>query len=353
MSDVLGNNLKLVVFGESHGPLVGATITGLPSGIKVDTNFIKEQLNKRKANDNLSTGRQEDDEFEIVSGVYNNYTTGNALTIIIPNKKQHSSDYKEELIRPGHADYTGKLRYDGYNDPRGGGHFSGRLTTGIVAVCAIVISYLKSLGIEVGSRIKEIHGIVDDEVKEINESIIKFNNSIFPTVSEDKANLMKEEILKAKANLDSVGGVIETYVTGVKGGIGNPIFDSVESVISHALFSIPGVKGIEFGLGFGFKDVFGSEANDEFRVKEDKVITTTNNNAGINGGITNGMPIIIKTVLKPTPSIAKLQNSISLEPLENKEIEIVGRHDPCIVRRGRVVIDSLVAFSILDLMMSR
>ena len=353
MSDVLGNSLKLMVFGESHGPLVGAAISGLPSGIKIDEDFITSQLNKRKANDELSTQRQEDDSFHIVSGVFDGYTTGTALTILIENNKQHSSDYKEKTFRPGHADYTGEVKYNGYQDYRGGGHFSGRLTAPIVAICSIIISYLKTKNIEIGSRILEIHGVRDDEIKDINSAISKFNSEVFPTISGKKKGLMKEEIIKAKENLDSVGGVIETYVTGIEGGIGNPFFDSLESSIAHSLFSIPGVKGVEFGLGFNFKDYYGSEVNDQLRVENNKIITSTNNNGGINGGISNGMPLILRSVIKPTPSIGKKQNSITLNPLENTTLEIKGRHDPCIVRRARVVIDSLVAFYILDSMLSR
>lgn len=353
MSDVLGNSLKLVVFGESHGPYVGATISSLPSGIKVDVDFIKKQLNKRKANDNLSTQRQEDDDFEIISGVFNGYTTGDSLTVIVPNKKQHSSDYQERLIRPSHADYTAELKYKGFQDYRGGGHFSGRLTVGIVVLGAIIISYLESQGIKIGSHIKSIHNVDDEEVNDIPTSIDQFNDSLFPCVSLEKQKLMMQEIEKARNNQDSVGGIVETFVYNVPGGIGNPFFDSIESIIAHALFSIPGVKGVEFGLGFSFASHYGSEVNDYLQVVDNKIITKTNNNAGINGGITNGMPIVIKTVLKPTPSISKKQESISLDPLKNKIIEIHGRHDPCIVRRARVVIDSLVAFSILDAMLSR
>lgn len=352
MSDVLGNSLKLVIFGESHGPLIGATISGLPSGIKIDHDFISSQLEKRKANDSLSTPRQEDDEYKIVSGVFNGYTTGTALTVLIENKNQHSCDYNEVNYRPGHADYTGSLRYDSFNDHRGGGHFSGRLTAPLVAICSIIISYLQEQGIKIGSRIKEIHQVEDDEIIDINEAIDKFNNEIFPTISEDKKELMKKEIERARDSLDSVGGVIETYVIGIKGGIGNPFFDSLESVIAHSLFSIPGIKGVEFGLGFKFKDKYGSEVSDSLRCEEGKVTTTSNNNGGINGGISNGMPIVIRSAVKPTPSISKKQQSINSK-LENIDLEIKGRHDPCIVRRARVVIDSLVAFSILDSMLSR
>lgn len=348
MSDILGNKLKLMVFGESHGPLVGMTISGFPSGIKIDNEFISKQLYLRKANDELSTTRQEDDDYEIVSGVFNNYTTGTPLTILIKNKKQDSSFYSEKQYRPGHADYTQELRYNGFQDYRGGGHSSGRLTAPIVALGGIIIPFLKEKGITIGSRIQEIHSIKDDDITDIHSNLIKFNSEVFPTVSNQVKELMKAEILKAKENLDSVGGVIESFILGLEGGIGNPFFDSLESCISHALFSIPGVKGIEFGLGFEFKNKYGSEVNDPIRIENDKVITLTNNNGGINGGISNGMPIVIRTVIKPTPSIKKEQLTIGGSPLSNTNISITGHHDPCIVRRARVVIDSLLAFTILD-----
>lgn len=353
MSDVLGNSLKLMVFGESHSPLIGASISGLPSGIKIDESFISYQLEKRKANDNLSSGRQEDDNFKIVSGVFNGYTTGTPLTILIENSKYNSSDYQEKTFRPGHADYTGELKYSGYQDYRGGGHFSGRLTAPIVAICSIIISYLEDKGIKIGSRIYEIHGVQDEEIIDLPSSINKFNSEIFPTVSDKQKELMKKEILKAKENQDSVGGVIESFIIGLEGGIGNPFFDSLESNIAHSLFSIPGVKGIEFGLGFSFKDKYGSEVSDSLRNVNNKILTSSNNNGGINGGISNGMPIQIKTVIKPTPSIGKEQLTIDSKTKENTTISIKGRHDPCIVRRARVVIDSLLAFTILDTMLSR
>lgn len=352
MSDVLGNSLKLSIFGESHGPMIGATISGLPSGIKIDEEFIASQMNKRKANDILSTQRQEDDIVTIVSGTHKGYTTGTALTVIIENKKQHSSDYKN-YFRPGHADYSGFVRYNSFNDPRGGGHFSGRLTAPLVAIGAIIISYLEEKGIKIGSRIKEIHGIKDDEIENIDQAISKFNKEIFPTISEFQKSLMYDEIIKAKENLDSVGGTIETFVTGIKAGIGNPFFDSIESCIAHAIFSIPAVKGIEFGLGFKFKNLYGSEANDQMRIEDNKINFLSNNNGGINGGITNGMPIVFKTCIKPTPSIYKKQLAIGGTPLTNIDLEIQGRHDPCIVRRALVVINSLTAFTILDCMLSR
>lgn len=351
MSDTLGNKLKLTIFGASHAPEIGVTISSLPKGMKVDDEFIKFQLAKRRPNGKESTARIEDDEYRIISGVKDGLTTGEDLTLIIPNKKQDSSAYSNIIYRPGHADYTQDAKSNGKADLRGGGHLSGRMTAPIVASCAIIVQYLQSKGIEIGSRIKSIHNVKDDEITNITTSMIKeFNNSSFPTLNKDIELRMKEEIRIAKESLDSVGGEVETYVLNLPVGLGEPFFDSVESEISHAMFSIPAVKGVLFGLGNKFVTSYGSEANDAFRNVDGKIVTLTNNNAGINGGITNGMPVYFNTIIKPTPSISKKQLSVN-QKLENVELEIKGRHDPCIVQRACVVIDSLVAFVILDLML--
>ena len=347
MSSIIGENIKISLFGESHGPLVGATIVGLEAGIKIDEDFIKYQMKLRQANDDLSTARQEEDEVKIVSGVFNGYTTGAPLTVIIENKNIKSDDYPK-MFRPGHADYTAELKYYGYQDYRGGGHFSGRLTAPLVALGSIAIQLLNSKNIIIGSHIKNIHNIEDDEIdfKNLDQYFLKVNNQIFPVLNSSKKELMIKEIEVAKENLDSVGGIIETVVK-INPTIGEPFFNSIESKISQYLFSIPGVKGIEFGLGFDFAKYTGHEVNDEF-IKEKEVQTLSNNNGGVNGGITNGMPIVFRVVLKPTPSIGLSQNSID-EHFENTTLTINGRHDPCIVRRARVVIDSLVALALLDL----
>ena len=347
MSSMIGDNIKVSLFGESHGSVVGATIHGLESGIKIDYEFIKHQMNLRKANDNLSTSRVEDDEVKFISGVFNDFTTGAPLTVIIENKNVNSNDYPK-MFRPSHADYTQELKYRGYQDYRGGGHFSGRLTAPLVALGSIAISILKSKNIKIGSHIKNIHNILDDDINfnDLDNYFNYVNNELFPVLNLNKKEEMKKEIETAKENLDSVGGIIETVIS-LPSSIGEPFFDSLESKISHYLFSVPGVKGIEFGLGFDFAKYRASEVNDEF-INDSKVRTLTNNNGGINGGISNNEPIVFRCVLKPTPSILKEQRSID-ENFNNTILEIKGRHDPCIVRRARVVIDSLVALCLLDL----
>lgn len=351
MSDTLGNKIKLSIFGASHAPTIGVILSNLPKGMKIDHDFIKYQLAKRRPNGKESTARIEDDEYEIVSGVKDNLTTGEDLKLIIHNKKQDSSAYSNIIYRPGHADYTQDMKYHGNVDLRGGGHLSGRMTAPIVASCAIIIQYLNEKGIQIGTRIKSIHGISDDEITTPNnEMIASFNSSSFPLLNKKKEELMKEEIRVAKENLDSVGGEIESFILSLPVGLGEPFFDSLESCLAHAMFSIPAVKGISFGLGEKFASSYGSEANDAFRNNNGQIVTLTNNNAGINGGISNGMPVYFKTIIKPTPSIAKKQSSIN-QKLENVDLEIKGRHDPCIVQRACVVADSLIAFTILDLLL--
>ena len=347
MSSMIGDNIKISLFGESHGPLVGATISGLEAGIKIDEDFIKYQMKLRQANDEISTDRKEEDEVKIISGVFNGYTTGAPLTVVIENKNIQSQDYPK-MYRPSHADYTAEVKYHGYQDYRGGGHFSGRLTAPLVAIGAIAIQILNTKNVIIGSHIQNIHNIEDDKVdfNRLNEYFLKVNNLVFPVINNTKKELMINEIKKAKEGKDSVGGIIETVVK-LDNSIGEPFFNSIESKLSQYLFSVPGVKGIEFGLGFDFAKYYGHEVNDEL-YKEKDVKTYTNNNGGINGGITNGMPLVFRVVLKPTPSIGQTQKSID-KNLDNTTLTIKGRHDPCIVRRARVVIDSLVALALLDL----
>lgn len=347
MSSIIGENIQISLFGESHGPLVGASINGLEAGIKIDEEFIKHQMKLRQANDALSTDRYEEDEVKIVSGVYNGYTTGAPLTVIIENKNANSNDYPK-MFRPSHSDLVAEYKYRGYQDYRGGGHFSGRLTAPLVALGSIAIKILENKNIKIGSHIKSIHNVNDDKINfnDLDSYFNKVNNEIFPVLNEDKKDLMKKEILIAKENLDSVGGIIETVVS-IFPCIGEPFFNSLESKLSQYLFSIPAVKGIEYGLGFEFSKHYGSEVNDEI-VNEDKVRLITNNNGGINGGISNGESLVFRVVIKPTPSIGKSQHTID-QNFNNTELNIKGRHDPCIVRRARVVIDSLVALALLDL----
>lgn len=360
MQSVIGNSIKLSLFGESHGSMIGVVIDGLAPGIKLDTKFIQEQLDKRKPKGKISTQRHEEDDFKIVSGYFNGYTTGTPLCIMIENKAQKSKDYEKtrDLMRPSHADYTAEKKYLGYQDFRGGGHFSGRITAPLVAVGAICIQILREKGIVLGTHILKCKDEEDRNFsldgEELKKEIEIVNNRYFPVFDDEKEESMKRVIEEAGKNLNSVGGILETAVIGVPSGVGEPYFNSIESVLSHLLFSIPAVKGVEFGAGFSIADMFGSEANDSFYYNENgEVKTKSNNNGGINGGISNGMPIIIKTAIKPTPSIYKEQESIDISKHENIKFNIEGRHDPAIIHRARVVVDSVVAFGILDLLCMR
>ena len=355
MKNIFGNNLTITLFGESHGEAVGAVLDGLSPGMEVNIEDIDRMLYLRRPLGNISTARQEKDEYSIVSGVFKGRTTGTPLCIVIPNKCQNSGDYEKtrSLARPGHADFSANCKYCGYQDYRGGGHFSGRVTAGIVATGAILISALGKKGIRIGTHISELAGVSDRPFGNYNDDTEYLSDKNFPVLSVETSEKMTEKILEAKKDGDSVGGILETVVTGLPAGLGEPWFDSVESRISSAMFAIGGIKGIEFGSGFDFAKMRGSTANDDFYVENGKAFTRTNNNAGINGGITNGMPILFKLAVKPTPSISKKQNTVDFEALENTEIEIYGRHDPCIVHRVRAVVDAMTAIVISDMLIGR
>ena len=354
MADWTGNNIKLSIFGTSHGPYIGASIDGLPAGIKVNEDSIRKALSLRRPGGRISTARVEQDEFEIISGVFNGYTSGDCLTVIIANSDTRSKDYSELKIkpRPSHADYSANVKYDSFNDYRGGGHFSGRLTAAIVALCAIIRDVLSFKGITVGSHIRSIGEIEDDRLSFKKEELDYLNEQYFAVLNEETKDKMLKLIEEARNSQDSVGGIIETAVLGLPCGIGEPYFDSVESRLASLIFSIGGVKGVEFGSGFDISRMYGHEANDEFAYDNGTVITLTNHNGGINGGITNGMPLVVSTAIKPTPSISRVQRTVNLQTGENCELEIHGRHDPCIVHRARIVVDSLICFGLLDLCIS-
>lgn len=355
MKNTIGQNVSLTLFGESHGGGIGAVIDGLAAGIDVDESFIEKQLDLRRPVGKISTPRVEKDNFKILSGVFEGKTTGTPICIVIPNENTKSKDYGEIRfkMRPSHADFTANEKYHGFEDYRGGGHFSGRITAGLVAAGAIAIDTLKKKGIIIGSHISRLGGISDREFKNLEEDINALNQMQFAVLNGEKAEEMQERIIKVRAQGDSVGGVIETAVSGLPAGVGEPWFDTVESMISHAIFAIPAVKGIEFGAGFSIAEMKGSEANDPFRAVEGKIVTETNRNGGINGGITNGMPVIFRTAFKPTPTIAKEQNTVDIRDNSNTTLIAHGRHDPCIVHRARVVVDSVTAIVLLDLLSSR
>ena len=355
MKNTIGNAVTLTLFGESHGAATGVVLDGLYPGIPVDRTAIERQLDLRRPFGAISTARREPDAFEILSGVYEGKTTGTPLCISIPNTQTRSADYDalRTVARPGHADYTGYVKYHGFADPRGGGHFSGRLTAPIVAAGAILLTMLREKGIDLGTHIARCAGIADRGFADPAHELPLLNEKRFAVLDDAAGEAMQAAILAAAADGDSVGGVLETVVTGVPAGVGEPWFDSVESVLSRALFAIPAVKGVEFGDGFAISELRGSAANDPMTVDAGRVVTLTNRNGGINGGITNGMPILFRTAVKPTPSIFKSQDTVDFVKNEPRVLSLSGRHDPAIVHRARVVIDSMTALVLVDLLTGR
>jgi len=351
-----GNKLKLSIFGESHGAGIGAVIDGLPAGIDINLENVQRELNRRAARGNpLATPRKEGDQIEILSGVFNGKTTGAPLAGLIRNENTRSGDYSKtkDLMRPGHADYASSIRYKGFQDYRGGGHFSGRLTAPLVFAGAIAKEVLRAIEPQIGisSRIVAIGGVKDEGVKnwkEYEDLIKGFKNPAFPLYTPDLEEAMKQEIMAAMEAYDSVGGIVEGFVTGLKPGIGNPFFESIESRLASLLFSIPAVKGVTFGAGFDISAKRGSQANDSLRISDHKIETVTNNNGGINGGISNGMPIIFQVAIKPTPSIGKEQQTINLAEKKEAFLKIEGRHDPCIVIRAFPVVEAATAICLVD-----
>ena len=354
MKNTFGTSVSITIFGESHGPEIGAVIDGLAPGLPVDEAFIAGQLTLRRPAGRIATARQEADAFRIVSGVFEGRTTGSALAILIPNADTRSGDYQRGPARPGHADYAAFAKYHGFEDYRGGGHFSGRITAALVAAAAVVIPSLQAKGILIGTHVARCAGIDDIPFSsDPAADITRLNALPFAVLDSERGEQMQEAIESAAAKGDSVGGILETVVLGLPAGVGEPWFDTVESELSHALFSVPAVKGVEFGDGFALADMTGSRANDPFRMQGGKPYTTTNHNGGINGGITNGMPLRFRCAVKPTPSIALEQETIS--PLTGEETTraVKGRHDPAIVHRARIVVDSVTALALCDLLALR
>lgn len=352
MKNTFGKAIGVTLFGESHGEAIGAVVDGLAPGIAIDRDYIRARLDERRPQGKISTSRSEADEYEIISGVFEGYTTGTPLTIIIRNTNTKSRDYSQlrDMPRPSHADYVANVKYRGYQDYRGGGHFSGRVTAALVAVGAIIRRALEARGVYIGTHISELHGIRDRDFGDCVSDIVCLGRAKFPVLNAEAGEWMQREILAAREMGDSVGGVLETCVIGMPVGVGEPWFDTVEGELSHILFSVPGVKGVEFGLGFGFADAYGSEANDAFVTDGEAIKTKTNNNGGVNGGITNGMPIIFRSAIKPTPSIYKAQDTVSLSAMENRELVIEGRHDPAIIHRARAVVDAVTAIALADML---
>ncbi|MBE6608766.1 MAG: chorismate synthase [Ruminococcaceae bacterium] len=355
MKNTFGNSVAVTLFGESHGEYIGAVIDGLAPGVEINREYISHMLTLRRPEGKISTQRSEKDEFKIISGVINDLTTGTPITVLIPNENVKSGDYSQmkTIARPSHADYSAECKYHGYQDSRGGGHFSGRITAALVAAGAICKYALEKKGIHIGTHVKKCAGVSDREFCDLLWDIKSLNEKKFAVLNENTEDKMKEAILEAAEDGDSVGGILETAVVGMPSGVGEPWFDSLEGMLSHMMFSIPAVKGIEFGAGFAFADMKGSEANDPMRIAGDKVYTVTNNNGGINGGITNGMPVIFRTVIKPTPTIFKPQDTINFKTMTEEVLEAKGRHDPAIVHRARVVQDAATAIVMCDVLAAR
>ena len=345
--------MRHTIFGESHGPAIGVTLEGVPAGLKLDLDFMQKELSRRATGRNaLSTARKEADQVQVLSGLFEGKTTGTPLTLLIANGDQHSSDYEaiRYTPRPSHGDYAGFIQSHGHLDYRGGGHFSGRLTAPVVAAGAVAKQILAGQGIWVGAHISSIYGI-SDAILEDAEDLRAVAEKDFPVLDDEKGGEMQAAILEAKREGDSVGGSIECAVTGLPAGLGAPDFGyNAEGIFAQYLFAVPAVKGVDFGAGVALSMMRGSEANDPFAVLNGKVVTRTNHAGGINGGITNGMPVVFEVTIRPTPSIALPQESVDLRTGEEVEIEIKGRHDPCIVHRAVPVIEAAATLAACQLM---
>ncbi|MCD7796844.1 MAG: chorismate synthase [Clostridiales bacterium] len=357
MSSEFGDKIKVSVFGESHGEAIGCVIDGLPAGVKLDTEQIYRDMARRApGKDKTSTPRLEKDIPHILSGVLGDVTTGAPLAVEIKNTNTKSADYGNVMSvpRPSHSDYPAYVKYNGFNDVRGGGHFSGRLTAPIVFAGAVAKQILAEKGVAVGAHISSVGNVYDKPFDKNNiskELLDKLSSTSFSVIDDEAEEKMREEIEKARLDLDSIGGMVECAAIGVEAGVGGSMFSTVESKLSSILFGIPAVKGIEFGEGFALSSMRGSQANDPYCIKDGKVALKSNNNGGVLGGITTGTPIVLRVAIKPTPSISKPQQSVNLQTMEEETLVIKGRHDPCIVDRATVVIESAVALGLLDLML--
>ena len=351
MSSTYGENLRLTVFGQSHSPAIGVTVEGLPAGFAIDMAALQAFLDRRApGRDKNSTSRREPDAPEFLSGLTGSVTCGTPLTAIIRNTNTRSGDYEELACkpRPGHADYTGYVKYGPSRDYAGGGHFSGRLTAPLCIAGGICLQLLQKEGITVRARIRSVADVADDSP--FTESV---SHKAFPTVSDAAGEAMQQRIAAAKAAGDSVGGVVECVVDGAPAGLGDPIFGGMENRIASAIFGIPAVRGVEFGLGFAAAKLRGSQHNDPFRVADGKVVTAANRCGGILGGITTGMPIVVRAAFKPTPSIAIEQQTVDLGTMENTTLTVRGRHDPCIVHRAVPCVEAAVAIAVYDALLQR
>lgn len=356
MSSEFGRLLRVSVFGQSHGKAVGVTMDGLPAGEEIDPEELRRFLDRRRPGENpLSTARSEADRPVFLSGLENSVTCGAPLCAVIGNGGQHSGDYAElaDRPRPGHADYTAWVKWKGRADMRGGGHFSGRLTAPLCIAGGIAKQVLARRGVYVGAHLSAVAGIEDRPfpLYPTPELLAEIAAKPFPVLDDSAGARMRDAILAAKNDLDSVGGVIECAAAGLPAGLGSPMFDGIEGRLAAALFGIPAVKGVEFGAGFGAAALRGSENNDPFAVENGKIVTETNRAGGILGGITTGMPVVLRAAFKPTPSIGQVQKTVSLSKMENTELQIHGRHDPCVAHRAVPVVEAVTAVVLLDLLL--
>lgn len=358
MASYLGEHIHVSVFGQSHSPAIGVVVDGLPAGERVDMEELGRFLKRRAPGQNAtSTPRKEADLPQFLSGLVDGVTCGAPLAALIENTNTRSQDYAQlrDKPRPGHADFTAQVKYGGFQDVAGGGHFSGRLTAPLCIAGGICLQMLRRRGIEVAAHIASVAGEADrpfDPMGETVETMEKLKQAPFPVLDEKAGERMRKVILQAKEKGDSVGGIVECLVTGVPAGLGEPMFGGMENRLAAALFGIPAVKGVEFGAGFGVATMRGSENNDPFTVKDGKVVTETNHAGGILGGITNGMPLVFRLAFKPTPSIAKQQQTVSLSKKQVEELVVTGRHDPCIVPRAVPVVEAVTALVLSDLLFS-
>lgn len=353
MSSTYGEHLKLSIFGQSHGPAIGMVLDGIPGGLPVDQEVLSDFLRRRAPGQNAySTPRKEGDVPEFLSGLVNDVTCGAPIAAQIRNTNTRSGDYEnlKDCPRPGHADYTAQIKYGGFQDSAGGGHFSGRLTAPMCIAGGLCKQWLEQKSIRIGGHIGAIGGIWDRPFDALKPQLDAVQRE-FPALDAEKGLAMQEKIQEVKGRGDSVGGVVECAVTGLPAGLGDPMFGGMEGRLAQMLYGIPAVKGVEFGAGFGVAEMLGSENNDPFRVVNGKVLTETNHCGGILGGITDGMPLIFRIALKPTPSISLSQKSVSLSNMENRELTVQGRHDPCIVPRAVPVVEAAAAIVLMDVLL--
>ena len=353
MSSTYGDMIKLSIFGQSHGPAIGMNFDGVPAGLPVDLDKLQTFLYRRApGNAAYATARKEADVPEFLSGIADGFTCGAPVCAMIKNTNTRSGDYEnlKNCPRPGHADYTAQIKYCGHQDAAGGGHFSGRLTAPLCIAGGLCIQWLEEKGVQIAAHIREIAGITDDPVHlDWAHPNLDQIQKDFPVLNETAGKRMQAEIAKAKADGDSVGGIVECIVTGLPAGLGAPMFDGVESKLAQIIYGIPAVKGLSFGSGFQGCRLRGSQNNDQFIIREGNVQTLTNQAGGLLGGITNGMPLVFQVAIKPTPSISKQQRTVNLETMEETTLVVQGRHDPCIVPRAVPVIEAAAAIAIFDM----